>query len=297
MKLLILSDLHLEFQARSSSPGNVAVNVAAHVADGFDAVVLAGDIQAPGHRGVAWAAAEPAFAGKPVFYVPGNHEYYGQVWAKELAAMRAAAQGTNVQVLDRDMVTLVSGVGSDAGKDQEPVRVLGATLWTDFKLKVLGADGQWRWDARLAAAEAGVGLNDFSVIRVQRSAPESGVRRLRPLDTVQWHHAARQWLLARLAEPWAGRTVVVTHHAPHPGSLAGCFERSGLSPAFVNDLPAEVFRGVDLWVHGHTHDSFDYAVDRPDGGTCRVVCNPRGYVRWDGTLENRVFKPGWVVTV
>ena len=291
MKLLILSDLHLEFQARASSPGNVAVNVAAHVADGFDAVVLAGDIQAPGHRGVAWAAAEPAFAGKPVFHVPGNHEYYGQVWAKELAAMRAAAQGTNVQVLDQDMVTLVS----DAGKDQ--VRVLGATLWTDFRLKVLGADGQWRRDARLAAAEAGVGLNDFSVIRVQRSAPESGVRRLRPLDTVQWHHAARQWLLARLAEPWAGRTVVVTHHAPHPGSLAGCFERSGLSPAFVNDLPAEVFRGVDLWVHGHTHDSFDYRVDRPDGGTCRVVCNPRGYVRWDGTLENRVFKPGWVVTV
>ena len=123
------------------------------------------------------------------------------------------------------------------------------------------------------------------------------MRRLRPLDTVQWHHAARQWLLARLAEPWAGRTVVVTHHAPHPGSLAGCFERSGLSPAFVNDLPAEVFRGVDLWVHGHTHDSFDYKVDRPGGGTCRVVCNPRGYVRWDGALENRAFEPGRVVTV
>ena len=295
MKLLILSDLHLEFRAAASSLGNAAVSVAGHVADDFDAVVLAGDIQAPGHRGVAWAAAEPAFAGKPVFYVPGNHEYYGQVWTKALAAMRAAAQGTNVQVLDRDVVTLVSGVESDAG--QEPVRVLGATLWTDFRLKVLGADGQWRRNARLAAAEAGVGLNDFSVIRVQRSAPESSVRRLRPLDTVQWHHAARQWLLARLAEPWAGRTVVVTHHAPHPGSLAGCFERSGLSPAFVNDLPAEVFRGVDLWVHGHTHDSFDYRVDRPDGGTCRVVCNPRGYVRWDGTLENRVFKPGWVVTV
>jgi len=65
----------------------------------------------------------------------------------------------------------------------------------------------------------------------------------------------------------------------------------------VNDLPAACFQGVDLWVHGHTHDSFDYPVDRPGGGTCRVVCNPRGYVRWDGTLENRVFEPGWVVTV
>jgi hypothetical protein len=211
------------------------------------------------------------------------------VWDKELAAMRMAAQGTNVQVLDRDVVVLESAQG--------PVRVLGVTLWTDFKLPVLGADGQWRGDARLAAAEAGLGLNDFSVIRVPRTAPESGVRRLRPLDTVQWHRSARQWLLAALAEPWVGRTVVVTHHAPHPGSLAACFERSGLSPAFVNDLPAACFDGVDLWVHGHTHDSFDYPVPRPGGGTCRVVCNPRGYVRWDGALENRGFDPGFEVTV
>ena len=278
MKLLILSDLHLEFHPMRVPP-----------AGEFDAVVLAGDIQEPGRRGVAWAAEEPAYAGKPVLYVPGNHEFYGQVWDKELAAMRAQAQGTNVQVLDRDVVVLESAQG--------PVRVLGVTLWTDFKLPVLGADGQWRGDARLAAAEAGLGLNDFSVIRVQRTAPESGVRRLRPVDTVQWHRAARQWLLATLAEPWAGRTVVITHHAPHPGSLAACFERSGLSPAFVNDLPAACVDGVDLWVHGHTHDSFDYLVPRPGGGTCRVVCNPRGYVRWDGALENRRFDPGCVVVV
>ena len=277
MKLLILSDLHLEFHPMRVPPGD------------FDAVVLAGDIQAPGRRGVAWAASEPAFAGKPALYVPGNHEFYGQVGDKELAAMREQAHGTNVQVLDREVAVLTS--------DQGPVRVLGVTLWTDFRLPVLGADGQWRADARRAAAEAEVGLNDFSAIRVQRTAPESGVRRLRPLDTVQWHRAARQWLLSTLAEPWAGRTVVVTHHAPHRGSLAACFERSCLSPAFVNDLPAACFDGVDLWVHGHTHDSFDYPVARPSGGRCRVVCNPRGYVRWDGTLENRGFDPGFEVTV
>lgn len=277
MKLLILSDLHLEFHPMRVPPGD------------FDAVVLAGDIQAPGRRGVAWAAAEPAFADKPVLYVPGNHEFYGQVLASELAEMRAAAQGTNVQVLDQDVVTLAS----DAG----PVRVLGATLWTDFRLKVLGADGQWRRDARLAAAEAGVGLNDFSVIRVKRTAPESGVRRLRPLDTVHWHQATRRWMHDRLAEPWGGRTVVITHHAPHRGSLAAYFERSGLSPAFVNDLPTSCFDEADLWVHGHTHDSFDYPVARPGGGTCRVVCNPRGYVRWDGALENRGFDPGCMVVV
>lgn len=277
MKLLILSDLHLEFAAMDLAP------------DDFDAVVLAGDIQAPGRKGVCWAAAEPAFAGRPVVYVPGNHEYYGQVMAKELVAMQEAAEGTSVRVLDRDVVTLEDSAG--------PVRVLGLTLWTDFKLPVLGAEGQWRSAASAAMAEASHGLNDFSVIKVLRSPPETGTRRLRPLDTVQLHHVGRQWLLARLAEPWPGRTVVVTHHAPHPGSVAACFERSWLTPAFVSRLPEACFTGVDLWVHGHTHDSFDYLVNRPDGGTCRVVCNPRGYVRWDGALENRRFVPGWVLEV
>jgi predicted phosphodiesterase len=27
-----------------------------------------------------------------------------------------------------------------------------------------------------------------------------------------------------------------------------------------------------LWIHGHTHDPFDYEIN----GT-RVICNPRGY--------------------
>jgi hypothetical protein len=30
---------------------------------------------------------------------------------------------------------------------------------------------------------------------------------------------------------------------------------------------------IRLWMHGHTHEDFDYTI-----GTTRVVCNPRGYV-------------------
>jgi hypothetical protein len=36
-------------------------------------------------------------------------------------------------------------------------------------------------------------------------------------------------------------------------------------------------RNIKLWTHGHTHHEFDYMI-----GTCRVVCNPRGY---DGQEE------------
>lgn len=46
MKLLILSDLHLEFHPMWVLAGD------------FDAVVLARDIQAPDRRGVVWAAVE-----------------------------------------------------------------------------------------------------------------------------------------------------------------------------------------------------------------------------------------------
>jgi hypothetical protein len=57
---------------------------------------------------------------------------------------------------------------------------------------------------------------------------------------------------------------------------------------------AERLMGVErvvLWIHGHTHDSFDYTV----GGT-RVLCNPRGYAK-NGVNENAAFEAGLVVQV
>src|SRR6478672_1928937 len=60
MKLNILSDLHLG-QGAMESPRNDA-----------DVVVLAGDIARP-EQALDWAVS----LGKPVLYVPGNHEFYG----------------------------------------------------------------------------------------------------------------------------------------------------------------------------------------------------------------------------
>ena len=40
-------------------------------------------------------------------------------------------------------------------------------------------------------------------------------------------------------------------------------------------------RGARLWIHGHTHISFDYQV-----GDTRVVCNARGYPGEQGTSMN-----------
>ena len=50
-------------------------------------------------------------------------------------------------------------------------------------------------------------------------------------------------------------------------------------------------RHAALWLHGHTHDSFDYRIN----GT-RVVCNPRGYAR-NGINENALFDPSLTLEV
>ena len=75
-----------------------------------------------------------------------------------------------------------------------------------------------------------------------------------------------------LDKPFLGRTIVVTHHGPHPLSIHPRYAGSRVNGGFVSDLTTLLLK-ADLWLHGHIHDSMDYRV-----GGCRVVANPAGYV-------------------
>ncbi|MGH8788924.1 MAG: hypothetical protein ACREYA_28095, partial [Cupriavidus necator] len=77
-----------------------------------------------------------------------------------------------------------------------------------------------------------------------------------------------------------------------PRSIHPRFAGSLLNAGFVSNAERLIDGGrVQLWIHGHTHDSFDYTVN----GT-RVVCNPRGYAR-DGVNENVLFDANFMVAV
>lgn len=112
------------------------------------------------------------------------------------------------------------------------------------------------------------------------------------------HRATRALIERVLARSCNEPTVVVTHHAPHPGSVAPRFAGHPVNPAFVNDLAA-LMGPAALWIHGHTHDSSDYMV-----GASRIVANPAGYRRrHDGAIcggfvfENASFVPDWTVSI
>nr|WP_283254302.1 metallophosphoesterase [Ramlibacter paludis] len=249
----LLSDLHLGVAGFEAPPTDA------------DVVVLAGDIARP-----ADAVAFAGGLGKPVLYVAGNHEFYGASLDGTVAQLRALCAGTQVHLLHDDALVL------------DGVRFLGTPLWTDF---LLFGSGAGREDAEAAAARF---MRDFQRIRVREDSPAL----LTPADTAALFQRHAGWLEGQLAQPFDGPTVVITHHAPSPRSIHARFEGSPVNACFVSR--AEHLMGRDrvaLWVHGHTHDSFDYEVD----GT-RVVCNPRGYRRND-VDENARFDPGLVLTV
>lgn len=256
MLLQIFSDVHFD----------VAPAFEPRLQPEVDVVVVAGDNCEGIERGMAWLRGHLG-AAVPIVMVAGNHEFYGHVRSEERAVGLAAAQVHGVTLLD-DMVAEIGGV-----------RFVGSTLWSDFEL--FGAD--LRADVVRAAART---MLDHALIQETRSRS----RLFTTEDARRQHTRSRRFIDDTLAQPFAGPTIIVTHHAPHEKSVAPRYSEDLLTPAFVSDLATVLERHQPaLWVHGHTHVSFDYRV-----GRTRVVCNPHGY---GYERENPAFDPALVVEV
>lgn len=244
IKIGIVSDLHTEFWSEVHFD-RIGSRVQFQLATA-DLILLAGDIDS-GSASVR--TAKRLFPAKPVCLVAGNHEFYQRDYALTLAALREEAVGGNINFLHRDCYT--------ATINEKPIRVLGATLWTDFAL--LGTPD-------LSMLDAQRGLNDFRLVRHDGHI-------LTPHDTLMWHREDKAWLLAEIAKPFEGITVVMVHHAPVNFAVAAKFVDDWLSPCFASRLEADFARDtVDLVVWGHTHHSVDQML-----GTTRFVSNQTGY--------------------
>jgi len=209
-----------------------------------DALIIAGDThdQPDELRRYAKSLAKD----KPAVFVLGNHEFDHKEFAPALPAYRAALDGLpNVHLLERETIAL------------NGVTFLGANLWTDMR----------------------GGLDAVAVARVLTAFDMRGVS---VDDLITLHRETVRWL--ELSYPHgAERVVVITHTAPSFRSQHPRFANSSLNGFFCNNLDELVERlAPRLWIHGHTHDPFDYEI-----GKTRVVCHPRGYPG-----ENPAWNPG-----
>ncbi len=274
MKIQLMSDLHLEVE-----PG-----FAPAPAPDADVLILAGDIGAApdspmaphGDLEFCLRRFSPSLGHwpVPVLYLPGNHEYDGQDFDDCRRALQAVCARLGITWLEQAEV------------DFGDVRVLGTTLWTDFDAfadRPAHVPGSMTHNLR-AREKAFRAANYY----LERAATRRHGQLFDASAMREESLRCQQWLAARLAQPYAGKTVVVTHFAP---SLRSHDPRYGLTPGTAGFCSAldEMTRGVDLWLHGHLHCPSDYWLEH-----CRVVANPLGYA---DTGEQASFQPQRVLTV
>jgi predicted phosphodiesterase len=261
MRIQLFSDLHLERYP----------DFRPQFLPGADVIVLAGDIGSyqQGSRLASqdfglerFSPHQAGLAGKPVLFIPGNHEFDGLDYDETYARLRATCEHLGITWLDREVVTI------------DHVRFIGTTLWSDFEaLAVRETDLTKQLQQRTKAFRA---ANYYLAKNTTLMDGE-------PVLAEGWRALAldcQAWLREMLATPFDGKTVVVTHFAP---SLLSADPRYGVTPGtagFCNALDG-LFKGADVWMHGHLHCMNDYVAEGRDGAhswACRVVANPLGYL-------------------
>ena len=264
MRLLVLSDLHLEaencWQMDRTFPE-------------FDVAVLAGDIANP-----LWASVEKvgdwaALKGRPTILVPGNHEFYQTVAPEAVAlAMKVKDHYPHLHLLTPGSVII------------DDVQFVGATLWTNYQL----------YRTRKVSMEMAQALmRDHREIK---TLDEKG--KVVPFSVnraVQYHRADREVIEQAFARRQTEKLVVVTHHGPSRRSIHPSFRGHALNPAYVSDLDDFIISGKPtLWIHGHVHSSWNYRI-----GRTRIIANPKGYGPKvpDGPVENGDFDPDLIVEI
>ncbi len=259
IKLHILSDIHTEFGCNLSIPEIAS-----------DILILAGDIGV-GLGGFHWI--KKHFPEKELIYIPGNHEFYNH----DIDSFKEL----------KEKIPPNFHIGDNFEWEYNGVRFLCCTLWTDFEL--FGKE-----DITQVIWYANSGMNDFQLISKKAPPKEMSshgkTQRFTAFDSLFLHQKSLAWLKEKLKTFYWGKTVIVTHHAPSIRSVPGRYHKDTLNAAFTSNLEYIMKENrIALWIHGHTHDSFDYKI-----GETRVICNPKGY---EGVMLNPDFNPGLVVEV
>ena len=264
MKIALVSDIHLEFGDLDFDNDS-----------GADVLILGGDICV----GSDMAQRDPyntmgehyrsnrfhAFFERccerfpHVIFIVGNHEHYHGDFAKTVPHFKdVLGYLPNLHILEKETFVLNN------------ITFIGGTLWTDMNKRSVRT-----------LHEISRMMNDFRC--VDHSAKLADQRgwggRFTTTDAADDHDAMLAFIRTTVEANPAGRYVVVGHHAPsrlstHPKYAHEAIMNGGYSSQlddFILDHPQ-----IKLWTHGHTHEDFDYQI-----GSCRILCNPRGYVNYE----------------
>jgi predicted phosphodiesterase len=240
MKLGLASDLHLDF---------ADINPEFYKWRG-DVLLLAGDLAEDDYlrKHCHEFFDKVSLMADYVLVISGNHEYYrSELDTADGHLDLFFEQWKNIIPLRNRSIQ----VGH--------LDIFGATMWTDFH------------GSPIAEFHAMQNLNDYNHIRMKRKA----YGKINARDVMTEHQRGYNALLNWLETDTGGYKLVMTHHAPSMQSIPNRYKNDyELNKAYCNHFESliENHPEISAWVHGHTHDYFDYEI-----GQTRIMCNPRGY--------------------
>jgi predicted phosphohydrolase len=252
MKIQYCSDLHLEFPENHRFLRRNPLIVVG------DVLVLAGDILAfrdlgKGHEFIDFACDHYS----AIYWVPGNHEYYGFDIAGKPDPLCEKA---------RDNFFLVNNQSISIGG----VKLVLTTLWGRI-------DARDAWDIERSVA-------DFSAIAYKG-------RNFTARDFTLLHKESLSFLKRTFQEPGNELAVVVTHHVPTLMNYPSSYKNSALTAAFAVELFDLIEdSGAACWIYGHHHSNTpEFTI-----GQTRMLTNQLGYIRHH---EHGSFRRGALIEV
>jgi predicted phosphodiesterase len=272
MKFAVCSDLHLEF-------GDLILKNE----ENADVLILSGDIcvakempfsdSEKGQRFLDFFK-RCAFQFPNVIYIMGNHEHYHGDFAKSYDQLKVAlAELPNIHVMEKEFVTFGD------------VTFVAGTLWTDMNKEdpstLYGIKGYMNDYQIIYDSSEVVNYKTFD----DEGKPTFKTRHAKftPEKSVIEHKA----MLKLIDDVCSGlpneKIVVVGHHAPSKLSTKPQYENDVMvNGAYSSDLSEFILDRpqIKVWTHGHTHHNFDYML-----GSTRIVCNPRGYINYEGQAD------------
>lgn len=283
----ILSDLHIDSYGKRQLPlGQIPKTDA-------DVILVAGDT-ANGDAGMLWLQEQSQRLGKPIITIAGNHEYFYQ----DVLSFDKVLQSYN----DFTATDSLSGLSCQyqgvkflqcEAVDMGSVRILGCTFWTDYQYQctedTMRSSLAFMRDYQCIYCEQNDAKNDNDVER----EVDKQIGLFTPEISVKLHKQQRAWLMKALKQAHIdGMTaIVMTHHSISPLSISDKYRHLPSNAAFVSDMSEWMHMpwSPKLWVHGHTHEAFDYRL-----GNTRVVVNPRAY---PGEISSTSLAFDWHKTV
>lgn len=272
MKFAVCSDLHLEFGPLELKNTENA-----------ELLILSGDICVAkdlvfkeSTRSENWMTffEQVSSEFKNVIYIMGNHEHYHGDFAKSYEQLKDALSDLpNIHVMEKEFISFGD------------VTFVAGTLWTDMNKEdpsTLYSIKGYMNDYRI--------IEDSSEVVNYKSFDDEGKptfktrpAKFTPEKSVSEHKAMLKLIDDVCSGLPSEKIVVVGHHAPSKLSTKPQYEDDVMvNGAYSSDLSAFILDRpqIKVWTHGHTHHNFDYML-----GSTRIVCNPRGYINYEGQAD------------